>query len=118
MKRKHHPRIARLSVRMRLEEPQATEDELGGRAMSWNPLVTLWAGTEPLASGADDGLWHDQPAGRLRACIWLRQRSDITPAPGMRFVETVTSRTWHIEAVADPDGSRRYWLCLCESRPL
>ena len=114
----NHPRIARLSTRLTLEEPQATEDELGGRAVSWNTLATLWAAIEPLAAGAEDTFWHDQPAGRLRARIWLRQRSDIAPAPGMRLIEPVTGCAWHIEAVADPDGARRYWLCLCEARPL
>ena len=117
--RNNHPRIARLSVRVTLEQPQATEDELGGRAIVWNALATFWAGIEPLIGRETaDGLWHDQPAGRLRARIWLRQCSDATPAPGMRLVETATERTWLIEAVADPDGARRYWLCLCEARPL
>ncbi len=117
--RNNHPRIARLGVRVTLEQPQATEDELGGRAITWNALATFWAGIEPLIRRETaDSLWHDQPAGRLRARIWLRQRSDVTPAPGMRLVEAATGRAWHIGAVADPDGARRYWLCLCEARPL
>ena len=117
--KRNHPRIARLSIRLTLQEPQATEDELGGRSVSWNTRTTLWGGIEPLMGReAADGLWHDQPAGRLRARIWLRRRTDVTPAPGMRLVEATTGRAWHIETVADPDGARRYWLCLCEARPL
>jgi len=110
--------IARLNVRMRLEEPQATEDELGGRAVTWNALATVWAGILPLLDGSGDGLWHDQPAGRLRARIRLRRAASFTPAPGMRLVEVQGGRTWHIAAVHDPDGRRAYWDCLCDSRPL
>ena len=115
---KKHPRIARLNVRVRLERPGTTEDDLGGRAVNWNSLGTFWAGIEPLAAGAEDAFWHDQPAGRLRARIWLRRHSAIHPAPGMRLVEVRAGRAWHIEAVFDPDGERHHVVCLCEARPL
>ena len=112
-----HPCVARLNVRMHLQRPDTTEDDLGGRAVSWTTLATIWAGIEPLEAGAQDGLWHDQPAGRLRARIWLRRHANATPAPGMRLLEQASGRIWHIEAVTDPDGGRHHIVCLCRARP-
>ncbi len=119
LNRRRRPRIARRSARLVLQAAQTADDGQGGRSIAWLDIATLWAAIEPQTGFADvESFRFGQTAAHQRARIWLRHRLANAPAPGMRFVEQGTGRIWRIEAVADPDGARRYLVCQCIAEPL
>ncbi len=115
---RRRPRIARLSSRLQLQQAITTDDGSGGENVSWQTIATVWAAIEPQSSFHDaDSLRQDRPTAQLRARIWLRRGASV-PQPGMRFLESAASRTWHIEAVMDADAGRHHLACLCIAEPL
>lgn len=99
-------------LRVVLEEPVETPDDIGGVTRSFQPRVSLWAMLVPLAAAERDEA--QQPAERISHRLIIRWRGDVTGA--MRFV--AGERRFDVRGQYDPDGMRRSLVCLVqEIRP-
>lgn len=95
-------------ARLTLEMPAETPDVLGGAALAFAPVATLWARIE--ARGGRERIAGAAVEGIIETRITLRWRADLDA--GMRFSDG--ERRFLIRAVFDPDGRRRDLVCLCE----
>ena len=104
--------IGQQRLRVVLQEPVETADDIGGVARSFAPRITLWARLEPV-SGTERA--DAQQAGtHVSHRLSVRWRGDVTGA--MRFV--IGTRVFDIRGQYDPDGMRRTLVCLVEeARP-
>lgn len=100
--------IAGRRVRLTLEAPVEVGNNLGGAAISFAPVATIWARIE-LGRGGENVVGERLEA-RAEARITLRWRANLDPR--MRF--SGASRLFAIRSVFDPDGSRRNLVCLCQ----
>jgi SPP1 family predicted phage head-tail adaptor len=106
--RTHSADIAGRRLRLTLEVPSEVPDALGGAALSFAPLVTVWGRIEAL-SGAEtlDGARLE---GRVDCRITLRWRAGIDA----RMRVSAGGRRFLIRSVFDPDGRKRNLVCLCQ----
>lgn len=102
--------IGRLSRRLTLEAPVATEDDAGGTAVTWQPVATLWAEVD--SRFGRERSWAEALTTEATHRITIRRRRDI--APGMRFTEG--ARVFDMQSLVDE--KRRWTVCLCQERPL
>lgn len=102
----------RLRHRLVLEAPGEMPDGGGGLTRTWTPVATLWAAIKPETPGAD--VIAEQPAGTVRQRVTVRAHPDI--AAQRRF--RLGARLLLIDAVTDPDGRGRFFVCRCrETQP-
>lgn len=95
-------------TRLVLEAPVETPDALGGAAISWQPIVTLWARIE--ARGGREKPRGSRLEGSNDIRITLRWRAGVDTRQRL----TGEGRVFAIRAAFDPDGRRRDLVCLCE----
>jgi SPP1 family predicted phage head-tail adaptor len=95
-------------ARLTLEAPVETPDVLGGAAITFEPVATLWARIE--AHGGRERVTGAAAEGVVETRITLRWRDGVDAR--MRFTDS--ARLFLIRAVSDPDGRRRDLVCLCE----
>lgn len=98
--------------RVTLEAPAETANALGGAAIAFQPVVTLWArieargGAERERGARLEGGTDTRITLRWRGGVDTRMRFSLGTAPGARL--------FAIRAVFDPDGRKRDLVCLCE----
>lgn len=97
-----------LRTRAVLEAPDDTVDDAGALVRVWRPVASIWAkvsqrrGAEVFVAGEQESV--------LTSEVVVRWRPEI--AGPMRF--RVGSRALLIRAAFDPDGHRRFLVCVCE----
>lgn len=87
-------------------------DDSGGAAETWEPVAELWAAV--MSRSGKEAVLADRVAGERRVEVTIRYRDDVTPAMRFRLGE----RCFHVRAVLDEDGRRRFLKCQCEERDL
>jgi SPP1 family predicted phage head-tail adaptor len=102
------PAIESRRSRLVLEMPQETVNALGGAAIQYQPVVTLWARVE--IRGGSERLRGGRLEGTSDTRITLRWRGGVDTRQRFRL----GSRLFAIRAAFDPDGRRRDLVCLCE----
>ena len=100
--------IGRLRLRVMLEEPVETTDDMGGVVRSFAPRISLWGRLE-MISGTEQAE-AQQRGTHITHRLSIRWRGDVTGA--MRFV--AGARVFDIRGQHDPDGMRRTLICLVE----
>lgn len=96
-----------LSARLELEMRADAGDGQGGIVPGFAPVTSLWAWLEPVSVNAQERADTDMFIMTHR--IWIRFREDI--AAGMRFRKG--ARAFAVQAIHDPDETRRYLVCRC-----
>lgn len=87
-------------------------DGAGGIARTFLTVDQLWGAVE--SPSASPGIGEERPRAVLATRITVRAPNTI--APGDRLL--LGARTFHVEAVSDPDGRGRRSLCRCrEEQP-
>ncbi len=94
-----------LRTELSLQAATATQDGLGGHALTWNEVTTLFGRIEPLAQTSRFGAGQTLEESTHR--ITLRFRGNV--ASGMRLVRE--ARVFDILTVHDPDETGRYLMC-------
>lgn len=97
-----------IAHRVTIERPVRTEDGAGGATVAFEPLATVWAAVEPLAS-AEDGA-SGRLVSRLRHRVTIRWRDDVTGE--MRLVHR--GRILRITSLRDADETRRFLVIEAE----
>jgi SPP1 family predicted phage head-tail adaptor len=97
-----------LRTRAVLEAPDDTVDDAGALVRVWRPVASIWAKVSP-RRGAEVFVAGEQESV-LTSEVVVRWRPEI--AGPMRF--RVGSRALLIRAAFDPDGHRRFLVCVCE----
>jgi SPP1 family predicted phage head-tail adaptor len=105
------PTIGALREVLTLESPSRIADGGGGASITWETVTELWAAVRPI--DGEERLRADQLAGRITHEVWIRRRSNVTPAmrfrSGARILDIVA-----VLGVARPNHLK----CLCEERHL
>lgn len=101
-----------LRHRLILEAHSLSDDGSGGHTTSWVQQASVWAALQ--ASAGRERLKTDRLSGTVTHNVWLRYRDDVSPS--MRFRNGAA--TYHILAILDEEGDRRWLRCLCEVRDL
>ncbi|KQW31141.1 head-tail adaptor protein [Rhizobium sp. Root274] len=97
----------RLTARLVLEEPQATDDGQGGAEVVFAELGRVWALVEPKTFAEEvkgPGL-----VSEVTHQVTLRARGDLTPGQRLRK----GARVFEIMALRDLDETGRFALALC-----
>lgn len=94
--------------RLVLEAPLEAPNPLGGAAIAFSPVVTLWARLDP--GSARDWVTGERLEARTETRITLRWRGGVDAT--MRFA--LGARIFQIAATFDPDGRKRELVCLCQ----
>ena len=100
------PSIAARRLRLTLEEPVETPDGIGGVTRAFSPRLTLWARLEPV--NGDERADAQRAGAVVSHRVTLRWRADVSAAMRFRAGEKI----YTISAHYDPDGRRRYLVCL------
>lgn len=93
-----------------LEAPTRTGDGGGGAEVSWHKVDDVWVEITP-GQGAET-FTAEKRTSHLSHTVTLRWRADLAPTQRLR----TGTRVLEIEAVADPDGRRRWLQCRCTER--
>ncbi|MCB1541185.1 MAG: phage head closure protein [Rhodoblastus sp.] len=101
-------REGELRARALLETPVDSVDDAGSLVRVWRPVASVWAKIAP-RRGAEVFVAGEQESV-LTSEVVVRWRSDV--ASPMRF--RVGARALLIRAAFDPDGQRRFLVCICE----
>ena len=104
--------IGELRHRLMLQQAARTGDTGGGAEETWTTVAILWGRITPI-SGLELGAQH-RVTGKVSHEVTVRHIPGVVPA--MRFREG--DRTYHITAVLEIEGKRRFLKCLCEERHL
>jgi SPP1 family predicted phage head-tail adaptor len=97
----------RLTARLVLEEPEATDDGQGGADLTFAEIARVWALVEPKTFGEEmkgPGL-----VSEVTHHVTLRARGDLKPGQRLRK----GARSFGILAVRDLDETGRFALALC-----
>jgi SPP1 family predicted phage head-tail adaptor len=62
---------------VRIETPVAIDDGYGGKAISWNPLATVFAQIEPIFVGQTERAVADQRSANAGYRVRIRFRQDV-----------------------------------------
>ena len=97
-----------LRTRAVLEAPDDSVDDAGALVRIWRPVASIWAkvsprrGAELFVAGAQESV--------LTSEVVVRWRPDIASPMRLR----IGVRALSIRAAFDPDGARRFLVCVCE----
>lgn len=94
-----------LRTELSLQQAVTTPDGLGGHALTWSEVTTLFGRIEPLTQASRFGAGQTLEESTHR--ITLRFRGGV--ASGMRLVRQ--ARVFDILTVHDPDETGRYLVC-------
>lgn len=108
MKTYQTPAIGQRRLRIMVQEPVETADEIGGVTRSFAPRIALWARLEP--ASAAERAEAQRTEGAVSHRLTLRWRGDLTNA--MRIL--AGTRLFELRGQYDPDGQRRNLVCLVE----
>lgn len=97
-----------LRARAVLEAPLDTVDDAGALTRVWQPVASVWAKVSP-RRGAELFVAGEQESV-LTSEVVLRWRPDVASPMRLR----IGSRALLIRAAFDPDGRRRFLVCVCE----
>ncbi len=97
----------RLTARLVLEEPQATEDGQGGAEITFVEVARVWALVEPKTFAEE--IKGPRLVSEVTHQVTLRARSDLRPGQRMRK----GARIFEILALRDLDETGRFSLTLC-----
>lgn len=100
--------IGELRLRLDLEEPQETDDGIGGVTRTWSDAGSVWAALEPLAMSGDNIADRDTPTLRYR--LTLRRYPDLSVKHRFRLGGHILQ----IRAMRDPDERGEFIECLVE----
>lgn len=100
--------IGDLREQVTLQEPVRTGDGAGGASVAWTTVATVWAAIETV-SGAS-GLRAERLRAEATHRITIRHRTDLDETHRLLW----GTRILRIEAMADPDGRRRWLTLTCE----
>jgi SPP1 family predicted phage head-tail adaptor len=112
MSRKPHRSIGHLRKKLTFLEPQRAIDGLGGAIETWQPYLQLWGAVVAITGRELDQ--HDRRSGVISYAITVRRNDDIKP----KHVIWCGNRSFHIEAIIEPDVKRRRMVCLVSERDL
>ncbi|MEM6711472.1 MAG: hypothetical protein AAF590_04250 [Pseudomonadota bacterium] len=101
-----------LSIRMQVLEPVASDDGMGGGAVSYAVRRSLWAAFEPDAPAQSAGVPIRDASARGR----VRTNLGIAPPPGWRLSWQSISGTGTFEVLAREIGTRTFPYDLCDVR--
>ena len=102
------PSQGELRTRAVLEAPDDSTDDTGALVRVWRPVASIWAklsprrGAEFFVAGAQESV--------LTSEVVMRWRADIASPMRLR----IGSRVLMIRGAFDPDGRRRFLVCVCE----
>lgn len=94
--------------RLVLEGPVEVPDSIGGAAISYQAIATLWG--EVIAKSGRETSEGERLAGAVETRIRIRFRDAIDAR--MRF--RLGARIFAIRAAFDADGTRRWTTCLVD----
>lgn len=100
--------IGELRLRLTLEQPEESDDGIGGVARTWSDAGSVWAALEPLAMNGGNIADRDTPTLRYR--LTLRPYPDLSAKHRFRL----GSRILQIRAMRDPDERGEFVECLVE----
>lgn len=66
-----------LRERVRIEMPVAMDDGYGGKAITWNPLATVFAQVEPIFVSQTERAVADQRSANAGYRVRMRLRQDV-----------------------------------------
>ncbi len=99
--------LAQLNKRVEILTAQRSNDNVGGGAVSWSSIATVWASIKP--RHMSENLRAEKLTGQASHTITLRYRPDIQP--NMRF--GLGTRQFEIISQINV-GENNVWLeCLC-----
>lgn len=102
--------IGKMRHRFTLQQEIRSDDGGGGSTSSWQDVAEIWGALS--GAGGSEGMMADRISGSAKHRITIRWRSGVLPA--MRFL--LGAQHFHILAVLDMDGRRRFLRCECEER--
>jgi SPP1 family predicted phage head-tail adaptor len=105
-------RVGDLRHRVIIESAMRTSDGAGGSTTEWNTVAEVWAAI--WSRTADESFTLDRVAGTASHDIWIRHRSDVTPA--MRF--RCGARIFDILGAIDVEDRNAWLKCPCSERDL
>lgn len=100
--------VGELRTRAILEAPADFVDDAGALVRAWQPLASVWLKISP-RRGAEIFVAGEQESV-VTFDVVMRWRLDV--ASPMRF--RIGARALSIRAAFDPDGRRRFLVCVCE----
>jgi SPP1 family predicted phage head-tail adaptor len=100
--------VASRRKRLVLEAPVEAPDSIGGAAISYQTIATLW-GEVSAKSGRETS-----EGGRLEGTIETRIRIRFREAIDARMRFRLGARIFAIRAAFDADGTRRWTTCLVD----
>ncbi|HWK88168.1 MAG TPA: phage head closure protein [Xanthobacteraceae bacterium] len=100
--------IGELRLRLGLEQPQETDDGMGGVTRTWTDAGSVWAALEPLAMNSGNVADRDTPTLRYR--LTLRPYPDLSVKHRFRL----GNRILQIRAMRDADARGEFVECLVE----
>jgi len=99
----------KLNTRVTIERRTVAEDPMGGGAVTWVLLATLWANFRNVSGS--EAIRNDAPVGVTKASARIRYREDIDPT--CRLIHRGT--TYNIESVLPDQVSREYCDLVCST---
>jgi SPP1 family predicted phage head-tail adaptor len=105
------PTIGELSCRITLQKPLKTEDEGGGKRVSWQDVVDVWASVEPISSR--EYLFAQQNAVEVTHRIKIRYRDDVKNTWRIRCGED----HYRVGTIIDIGGGGRFLEILAQEYP-
>ena len=104
--------IGELRLRLTLEQPEESDDGIGGVTRTWSDAGSVWGALEPLAMNGGNIADRDTPTLRYR--LTLRPYPDLS----VRHRFRLGNRILQIRAMRDPDERGEFVECLVdEERP-
>lgn len=104
------PQIGGLNERVQLQRKETTDEDEGGHAVLYVPLVTLWARVTALGGGR--GFAADARGVEASHSVVIRFRAGVKP--GDRFV--YRGRNLEVLSAEDISGRRKFTACRCVER--
>ena len=100
--------IGELRLRLTLEQPEESDDGIGGVTRTWSDAGSVWGALEPLAMNGGNIADRDTPTLRYR--LTLRPYPDLS----VRHRFRLGNRILQIRAMRDPDERGEFVECLVE----
>lgn len=103
--------VGTLNSRVRIKEPDATQDEAGQPIPAWSTVADVWAnirhmnGIEMIRAGEETSI--------VRASIRIRRRSGVNAS--MRVTDLATGTDYQIKAVLPDEVDRDKINLVCET---
>ena len=97
-------KIGKMRHRITVQERSTVSDSGGGRKVTWQDKVTLWAYVQP--ASASEKFFAARLRDEITHTVQLRHRTDLTT--DMRF--TYENRTFQIKGFVTPDEVKQFMI--------